>query len=566
MIKKNLNNFYILTRKNKNRLLFLFFLMIISIFFDVVSIGAIFPFLNELLGNNSSNFDFFNYEIFNEFVETQNRLLFFSIIIFIFFFLKNIFLFIYQKISSNFLSYLTVYHQEQMLKNYTSKDYSFFLDKKSSEFIREFQGEIKLLNSNFIQPIMTIILNSLTITGFLIFLFLINPKLVGIIILIALAFILVVTITLKKRFIEFGNIRRNENFKLVNIIKQIFEGIRELKIYNKENIFFLNLKKILYRLANASVNRSILGLVPKLILEVLLVLFFILSILISNDPKMLIATLGVFAAALFRIMPNINSLVRSYQQINFSQSAMDDLIQIFNDQLDNTNEIFDKNIKFEKNIKLENISFSYDTKYILKNLNLTIKKNSIIGIKGDSGSGKSTFVDLFVGLLKPDYGKILIDDTELDETDRELWKNKISYIQQNPFIFNQSLEFNISMENNPQKRNYKKINEILNLVNLDNFAKNLENSKSKYISEAGLNISGGQAQRLAIARALYNSSEIIIFDESLNSLDEKNRNEILELTYNLSRDNTIIIISHDDNAFKYCNQVYEIKNKQLIEL
>ena len=375
MIKKNLNNFYILTRKNKNRLLFLFFLMIISIFFDVVSIGAIFPFLNELLGNNSSNFDFFNYEIFNEFVETQNRLLFFSIIIFIFFFLKNIFLFIYQKISSNFLSYLTVYHQEQMLKNYTSKDYSFFLDKKSSEFIREFQGEIKLLNSNFIQPIMTIILNSLTITGFLIFLFLINPKLVGIIILIALAFILVVTITLKKRFIEFGNIRRNENFKLVNIIKQIFEGIRELKIYNKENIFFLNLKKILYRLANASVNRSILGLVPKLILEVLLVLFFILSILISNDPKMLIATLGVFAAALFRIMPNINSLVRSYQQINFSQSAMDDLIQIFNDQLDNTNEIFDKNIKFEKNIKLENISFSYDTKYILKNLNLTIKKN-----------------------------------------------------------------------------------------------------------------------------------------------------------------------------------------------
>ena len=122
------------------------------------------------------------------------------------------------------------------------------------------------------------------------------------------------------------------------------------------------------------------------------------------------------------------------------------------------------------------------------------------------------------------------------------------------------------MENNPQKRNYKKINEILNLVNLDNFAKNLENSKSKYISEAGLNISGGQAQRLAIARALYNSSEIIIFDESLNSLDEKNRNEILELTYNLSRDNTIIIISHDDNAFKYCNQVYEIKNKQLIEL
>lgn len=566
MIKKNLNNFYILTRKNKNRLFLLFFLMIISIFFDVISIGAIFPFLNELLGNNSSNFDFFKYEVFDNFIGYQNRLLSFSILILIFFSLKNIFLFIYQKISSNFLSYLTVYHQEQMLKNYTSKDYSFFLNKKSSEFIREFQGEIKILNSNFIQPIMTIILNLLTITGFLIFLFLINPKLVCAIILIAIPFILIVAITLKKRFIEFGNIRRKENFKLVNIVKQIFEGIRELKIYNKENIFFLNLKKTLYRLANAGINRGILALVPKLILEVLLVLFFISIILVSNDPKILIATLSVFAAALFRIMPNINSLVRSYQQINFSQSAMDDLIKIFNDQLENTNKTFDKNIKFEKNIRLENISFSYDTIYVLKNLNLIIKKNAIIGIKGDSGSGKSTFVDLFVGLLKPKYGKILVDDTELDETNREFWKNKISYIQQNPFIFNQTLEFNISMENNPQKINYEKFNEILNLVNLKDFAKNLENSKYKYLSEGGLNISGGQAQRLAIGRALYNSSEVIIFDESLNSLDEKNRNEILELTYKLSKDNTIIIISHDDNVFKYCNQVYEIKNKQLIEL
>ncbi len=243
MIKKNLNNFYILTRKNKNRLFLLFFLMIISIFFDVISIGAIFPFLNELLGNNSSNFDFFKYEVFDNFIGYQNRLLSFSILILIFFSLKNIFLFIYQKISSNFLSYLTVYHQEQMLKNYTSKDYSFFLNKKSSEFIREFQGEIKILNSNFIQPIMTIILNLLTITGFLIFLFLINPKLVCAIILIAIPFILIVAITLKKRFIEFGNIRRKENFKLVNIVKQIFEGIRELKIYNKENIFFFKFKK-----------------------------------------------------------------------------------------------------------------------------------------------------------------------------------------------------------------------------------------------------------------------------------------------------------------------------------
>ncbi len=566
MIKKNLNNFYTLTRKNKNRLSLLFIFMLISIFFDVVSIGTIFPFLNELLGNNSSTLNFFKYELFDEVIGTNNRLLTLSIIIFIFFFLKNIFLFIYQKFSSNFLSYLTVYHQELMLKNYTSKEYSFFLNKKSSEFIREFQTEIKMLNSNFIQPIMTIILNLITITGFLTFLFLINPKLVGLIILFALAFILIVTITLRKSFIEFGNIRRKQNLKLVNIIKQVFEGIRELKIYNKENIFFLSLKKTLYKLANAAVSRSIYAMVPKLILEVLLVLFFLSSILINDDPKILIATLGMFAAAIMRLMPNVNSLIRSYQQINYSQTAMNDLMKIFDDQFNTKNDIFEKDIKYKTKIILENIKFGYDSRYILEDLNLTINKNSTIGIKGVSGSGKSTFVDLFSGLLRPNSGKILIDDIELNDSNRDLWRKKISYIQQKPYIFNESIEFNISMENDPQKINKKKINEILKLVNLDNFAKNLDNSKVKNISEFGLNMSGGQSQRLAIARALYSYSEIIIFDESLNSLDEKNRNEILELTNKLNKDNTIIIISHDNSAFKYCNKVYEIKNKQLSEV
>lgn len=557
MIKKYLNNFYILTKKNLKKLFFLFFLMILTACFDVLSIGLIFPILNILLDINSANLNFLKYNFIKDLVKSENALLVFSILILVFFTLKNIFLFFFQKVSSNFFSYLTVYHQEQLLNNYTLKDYSFFLNKKSSQFIREFQIEIKVLNTSFVQPIIMIFLNLITIILFLFFLFFINPNLAGLIIIISLGFVGTFVLIFKKKFIEYGSIRRIQNFKFTSIIKQIFDGIRELKIYSKETIFFLGVKKTLFKLANMSVRRTILSSIPKLIIEILLVFFFVVSILTSQDPKLLIATLSVFAASAFRIIPNLNSLIKAFQNLNFSETALNDLIEIFDDGIKIEKNLIDKNIQFKENIEIKNLTYGYGKNYILNDINFVIKKNSMIGLKGDSGSGKSTFVDLFSGLLKPNSGKILVDRVEINESTVKAWKKKISYIQQTPFVFDESVEFNVSMESDPQKINYKKVNEVLKLVNLDNL-------NNKELGESGSNISGGQAQRLAIARALYNKCEIMIFDESLNSLDEKNKNEILDLIYILRTNYTIIIISHDDNVFKFCDHVYVINNKKIL--
>jgi len=559
MIKDYLYNFHILNRKNWKKVFFLFFLMFLTACFDVLSIAIIFPLVNMLLDVNNTDLNFLKYDFIKDFVKSDNALLVFSVFIIVLVALKNVFLFFYQKISSNYFSYLTVYHQEQLLRNYTLQEYSYFLNKKSSQFIREFQSEIKMLNTSFIQPLIIIFFDITTIIFFLFFLFFVNPYLTFSIILISLGFVVTFIMIYKKKFIDFGIIRRNTNFKFTSIIKQIFDGIRELKIYNKETIFFLSLKKSLFKLANMNVSRSLLSLIPKLIIETLLVFFFVLSILISQDPKLLIATLSVFAASAFRVIPRLNSLTKAFQQLNFSKTVLNDLIKIFDagDKIEKN--LIDENIKYEKNIEIKNLTFSYDKNFILNDVNLTIKKNTIVGLRGDSGSGKSTFVDLFSCLLKPASGKIYVDSIEINESRIKAWKNKISYIQQTPFIFDESIYFNVSMESESQKVNYKRVNEILKLVNLDNL-------KNKEFGELGSNISGGQAQRLAIARALYNHCEILIFDESLNSLDEKNKNEILDLIYILRKNHTIIIISHDNNVLKNCDYLYEINNKKILKV
>lgn len=559
MIKKNLNNFYILTQKNWKKLFFLFLLMLLTACFDVLSIAIIFPLVNILLDVNNVNLNFLKYDFIKDFVKDNNPLLVFSLLILVLFILKNIFSYLFLKFSSNYFMYLTVYHQERLLKNYTLQNYSYFLSKKSSQFIREFQSEIKILNTNFVQPIIIIFFNLTTIILFLFFLFFINSYLVFLIILISLGFVVPFILIYKKNFIHFGIIRRNQNFKFTSIIKQIFDGIRELKIYNKEDIFFLNFKKSIYKLANMNVSRSLLSTIPKLIIETLIVFFFVLSILTSQDPKLLISTVSVFAASFFRVMPSLNSLIRAFQQLNFSNSVLNDLIKIFSDGNKIESNLIDEDVKYEKNIEIKNFTFGYDKNLILNDVNLTIKKYTINGLRGDSGSGKSTFVDLFSCLLKPISGKIFVDSVEINESKIKAWKKKISYIQQTPFIFDESINFNISMESDPQKINYKKMNEVLKLVNLHKL-------KEKELGELGSNISGGQAQRLAIARALYNHCEIIIFDESFNCLDEKNRNEILDLIYILKKNYTIIIISHDNNVFKYCDYLYEINNKKIFQI
>ena len=230
----------------------------------------------------------------------------------------------------------------------------------------------------------------------------------------------------------------------------------------------------------------------------------------------------------------------------------------------------EKEIDFKNEIKFENIRFSYKKKpinekdFIIRDLNLKILKGSSIGIFGRSGEGKSTFLDLLMGFLSSHSGNIFIDEIKLNECS-ENWQQKIFSVPQDIFIKNDTIKKNIALFEENEKIDVDKIYKILEIVNLDQIVNGLKNKIDTVIGDGGLKLSGGQKQRISIARGLYYKPEVLIFDESTNSLDTYNENLIVSNILKNLKSTTIIWVSHRKEIFKNFNKLYEMKNGKLLE-
>jgi len=212
------------------------------------------------------------------------------------------------------------------------------------------------------------------------------------------------------------------------------------------------------------------------------------------------------------------------------------------------------------------MSFSYNNNIeILKNINLDIKKNETIGIKGHSGAGKSTLLNIICGLLTPSSGQILLDNNDISKVYRS-YQRKIGYVPQKIYLVDDSIIKNIIFGQSKKEFNYNLFDNVIKKSNLKEFIDNLKNKEETIIGERGSKLSGGQQQRIGIARALYKKPEIIIFDEATNALDVNSENEILKTINALKKDNTIIIVSHKDSVLDYCDRIFEIKNKTIFKI
>ena len=278
----------------------------------------------------------------------------------------------------------------------------------------------------------------------------------------------------------------------------------------------------------------------------------------------LIPTVSLFIFALFRLLPSNNKVINAIQ---FASSSSNSFLSISSElnvnkfQL-NINENLNKKYFFKKNILIHDLSFYYNnsSKKVFNKLNLEFYKGQKIGIFGESGSGKTTFIDLLLGLLKPTSGNILIDGIDLQLLDKS-WKHNIGYVQQNILLFNISIKENIAIGFDNENIDHNKINNLMNLVNLNSQLH--INEFNTNIGDNGCNLSGGQRQRIAIARALYRDPQILILDEATSALDEKNESNILKSIFEYSPDLTIFIISHKKSILTYCDKIYSLKNYDL---
>jgi ATP-binding cassette subfamily C protein len=308
-------------------------------------------------------------------------------------------------------------------------------------------------------------------------------------------------------------------------------------------------------------------LIESLVLIIVFLMLFFSSFYSYLDNKQILSTLAIFVVAMFRLLPSTNRIISSLNVIKFYSSSAKIINQELNKksiQFENSiDNLLCKKINFNNTIKLENIFFSYASsgKIILNNLNLIINKNQIIAIIGNNGSGKSTLFNIICCLLRPQKGKIYVDDIDIEDN-QKTFQRKIGFVQQRTFIIDDTLLNNIIFGREYKPENSIFLQEVIRDSNLQTFVDNLPKGLETNLSEMGRNLSGGETQKIGIARALYKKSEILLLDEATSALDENSEKEIINTIMRLKKKVTIIAITHRKEFLKYCDSVYDVKDLQ----
>jgi ABC-type multidrug transport system fused ATPase/permease subunit len=355
------------------------------------------------------------------------------------------------------------------------------------------------------------------------------------------------------------------------LINKSFNAMKEVIIFNLQSV----LKKK-YQDINSenfypqTIVRSINQL-PRLLIEMISYIIVICSIIIfiyiNNDYQSLLPLIAMYAFAGLKLLPAFQQIYLAVVNIRVGKISFDliksDLFKSLKNKFQKKN---DKVISFKKTIDLKNINFSYNkNSKILNNVNLRIKKNTIIGIVGQSGSGKSTLVDLILGLLKPDNGEILIDDKPLNKYNIREWQNTTSFVSQFPYFINSSIKDNISFLSDKKKENKTLLAQSIKNSELSNLLNKRKKGIDTKIGDKGVRFSGGEKQRIAIARALYRNSSFLILDEATSSMDVITEQKILNNIKNNYLQKTIIIISHRVKSLKICNKIFVLNKGSIFE-
>jgi ABC-type multidrug transport system fused ATPase/permease subunit len=555
--------FYVLKLKKRKDLIFLFSLMLVSSLLEILSLGSLIPMLNEF--SKIEQTEFFKYYI--DLFGIDNKANFFLIFIFLFLTLYSIKTFITAFLlyfENQFIYSFKENLNKKLFKIYSYQNLSFFLKKNSSEIIRNLTSEIDQITI-FILHFLRIVLDLLTLIAIIIFLLFFNPLFTSIIIIIFFLISVLYLNFLKKKIHFWSKLRLVNLQKKIQFIKEGFLAIKEIKLLGREDYFFDKFKKINTELSTSSMKYNLSNLLPKNFFELIGILTVGTILLLYNheaiDRGEILKNVGVFLFALLKVIPSFKNLISGIQILNYNKQSLNIIskdLKIFEPRI----KIFNDDIRFDKKIELNIKNFYYknDTsKFRLRNLKISIKKNEKVCLIGDSGSGKSTVLDLLTGIYENKLSHTLkIDDVYINRKNSKNWQKRIGYVPQKIFLLEDSLKNNVLFGLNHLKNKDQDIIELLEKLNLKKFLKNISYNLNTKISENGLNISGGEIQRIGIARALIYNPEFIILDEATSGLDSKTETKIFEelLTFN----KTFLIVTHNKNLIKYCQKVINLNN------
>lgn len=559
----------ILTHAQQLQFAVLIILMFFGTILEILSIGLVLPVMTIIL-NPEKIIAYAEYLIFIDEPATfilSDRFPVWALTIMLFaYIVKGVILLLISWYQTKYAFSIQESLSNRLYLLYLGKDWSFHTTTNSSIIIRNVVGEVATFVSNYVLPMLTFMIEAMVLIGVGLLLIFIEPIGSAVTISFLLISVIIFNYVTKPPLIRWGKlIQKAEKERILNI-QHMLGCIKEIQLMSDTTLFKKKYAECNFTSANNLRKNTFFQALPRVYIEILAIsgVVILAASIISEETSQLVPVLGLFAAAAFRIMPSSTRLITSLQYIQNSSAVLDNLCKELSTEIDTESEKITSEFEFKKSIKLNCISFNHNanSSFKLKNINLTIEKGSSIGLVGQSGSGKSTLIDLILGLLQPSNGKILVDGFDINKNLKG-WQSNIGYIPQDIYLLDDTIRNNIALGLAEREIDDNRIWSVLEQAQLKQLIEGFPAGLNTIVGEHGSKLSGGQLQRIGIARALYCDPEIIVLDEATSALDQETEDAVLETFSALKGAKTLIVITHRYNALSVCDKVFEIRNGTL---
>ena len=493
------------------------------------------------------------------------------------FVLANLFMTVMVYVQHMYVQSVAAWFTSRLMRGYLEQPYEFFLGRNGAELSKNVFSEVGQVTGGVLTPALEVVAKGMMALIIIAFLVAVDP----LVALIAMAVLgggyTLLFRVVKHRLSRLGTLRVEANRNRFRIAAEAFGGIKQVKLAGREGDYMRRFTPHVRTFERTKAKTAIIGKVPKFILEVMALggILAIALVLFAAEGTVagVLPVLSLYAVAGYRLMPALQMLFQSVSKMRSAAASVDVLyedmknLQVEEEQPPSRTEPAET-MPFEHSISLQNLTFRYPNTEarVIKGVDLTIAKNTTVGFVGPTGCGKTTLIDIILGLLSPQEGRYLVDDAEIGGRNQRLWQRRLGYVPQDIYLADDTVTRNVALGVPTAELDEEAVRRACRIANIDDFIRQeLAHGYETVVGERGIRLSGGQRQRIGIARALYHNPEVLILDEATSALDGRTESAIMDAIHTLAHKKTIVMIAHRLTTLRDCDVIYVMEKGEFVD-
>ncbi|MDR9366970.1 MAG: ABC transporter ATP-binding protein [Balneolaceae bacterium] len=553
----------------------LFVMMIIASVITLIGVGTVPVFVSAVIDADR----ILNYPILGEFltsinITTPQKLAVFGAFVLITIYLfKNLFMLFYSYMNGKFMLNRVLFLQNRIFRAYMNSPYTFYISRNSSELLRNINSEVDKIVNGTLQPALLISLNVITTVVVVAGLVVVEPLITGLGIIFFGGFAFLFLRLTKNAISRYGSESLAHRKSMTKAILEGLQGFKDAKVLKREGYFLSEYNHHAHKHKVYDIKNMILNTLPRQIIEMLAlsgILFIaVVMVLQGREVSTIVPMIALFGAAVMKLKPSITSIIGDVNKLRYNiysvETVYEDLIYLEERYEQDPSPRLGEKLRLNNEIRLKNLDYAYpdQSQPAIKNIDISIPKNKAVAFVGPSGVGKTTLVDVILGLLVPQRGTITVDGQNVF-SNLDSWQRNIGYIPQFINLLDDSIRRNICFGIPEDEVDEEMLQTAIEIAQLKDFLSTLDDGVETVVGERGVRLSGGQRQRIGIARALYNNPQVLVMDEATSALDNITEKVLIKAIERLRGDRTIIMIAHRLTTVKNCDTIYMMKDGEVI--